>query len=73
MSLSVVINRCFGGDAARITRLCGQLRAMVLMDTTIAVEALAEEVVDGEKRVLFRTVTEDGQPAIRNGIVCGRV
>ena len=73
MSLSVVINRCFGGDATRITRLCGQLRAMVLMDTTIAVEALAEEVVDGEKRVLFRTVTEDGQPAIRNGIVCGRV
>lgn len=73
MSLSVVINRCFGGDATRITRLCGQLRAMVLMDTTIAVEALAEEVVDGEKRVLFRTVTEDGQPAIRNGIVCGRI
>lgn len=72
MSLSVVINRCFGGDATRITRLCGQLRAMVLMDTTIAVETLAEEVVDGEKRVLFRTVTEDGQPAIRNGIVCGR-
>ena len=73
MSLSVVINRCFRGDATRITRLCGQLRAMVLMDTTIAVEALAEDVVDGEKRVLFRTVTENGQPAIRNGIVCGRV
>ena len=73
MSLSVVINRCFRGDATRITRLCGQLRAMVLMDTTVAVEALAEEVVDGEKRVLFRTVTEDGEPAIRNGIVCGRV
>ena len=73
MSLGVVINRCFGADATRITRLCGQLRAMVLMDTTMAVEALAEEVVDGEKRVLFRTVTEDGQPAIRNGIVCGRV
>ena len=72
ISLSAVINRCFEGDATRITRLCGQLRGMVLMDTTIAVEALTEQVVDGEKRVLFRTVTEDGQPAIRNGIVCGR-
>lgn len=72
MSLSVVINRCFGGDATRITRLCGQLRAMVLMDTTIAVEVLAEETTGSEKRVLFRTVTEDGQSAIRNGIVCGR-
>ena len=72
MSLSVVINRCFGGDATRITRLCGQLRAMVLMDTTMAVEALAEETTGSEKRVLFRTVTQDGQRAIRNGIVCGR-
>jgi acyl dehydratase len=71
MSLSAVIDRSFGGDAARITRLCGQLRGMVLMDTTIAVEALAEAVVAGEKRVLFRTLTEDGKGAIRNGIVCG--
>ena len=72
MALSAVINRCFEGDATRITRLCGQLRGMVLMDTTLAVEALAEDIVDGEKRVLFRAVTQDGQPAIRNGIVCGR-
>lgn len=71
MSLGAVIDQSFDGDAARVTRLCGQLRSMVLMDTTIAVEALAEEVVDGEKRVLFRTMTADGQPAIRSGIVCG--
>ena len=72
ISLSAVINRCFDGDPRRITRLCGQLRAMVLMDTTIAVEAMAEEKVDGEKRVLFRTMTEDGQRAVSNGIVCGQ-
>ena len=72
ISLSAVIDRCFDGDAARITRLCGQLRAMVLMDTTIAVEGMAEEVMDGEKRVLFRTLTQDGERAVSNGIVCGR-
>ena len=72
ISLSAVINRCFDADSSRVTRLCGQLRGMVLMNTAIAVEAMAEEVVDGEKRILFRTVTQDGQPAIRNGIVCGR-
>ena len=72
ISLSAVIDQCFDGDATRITRLCGQLRGMVLMNTTIAVEAMAEEIVDGEKRVLFRTLTQDGQPAVRNGIVCGR-
>lgn len=72
MSLTAVVNQCFDGDASRITRLCGQLRGMVLMDSAIAVEALAEEVVDGEKRILFRTVNADGEPAIRNGVVCGR-
>lgn len=71
ISLSAVINRCFDGDPNRITRLTGQLRAMVLMNTTIAVEGMAEEIVDGEKRVLFRTVTEDGERAVSNGIVCG--
>ena len=73
MSLTAVVDQCFDGDASRITRLCGQLRGMVMMDSTIAVEALAEEVVDGEKRILFRTLNADGEPAIRNGVVCGRV
>ena len=71
ISLSAVIDRCFDGDAAHITRLCGQLRAMVLMNTSVVVEGMAEEVVDGEKRVLFRTLTQDGERAVSNGIVCG--
>ena len=73
MSLTAVVNRCFDGDASRIRRLCGQLRGMALMDSAIAVEALAEEVVGGEKRILFRTLNAEGEPAIRNGVVCGRV
>ncbi len=71
IALSAVINRCFDGDPSRITRLCGQLRAMVLMNTTLVVEAMAEETVDGERRVLFRAMSEGGQRAISNGIVCG--
>lgn len=71
MSLSAVIARCFDGDARRITRLCGQLRAMVLMDSQITVEAMAETTVDGEKRVLFRTLNAAGEAAISNGVVCG--
>jgi acyl dehydratase len=72
LSLTAVVNQCFAGDATRITRLCGQLRGMVLMDSTITVEALAEELVEGEKRILYRTLNDQGQPAISNGIVCGR-
>ena len=71
MSLSAVVNQCFEGDATRVTRLCGQLRGMVLMNSVITVDGLAEEVVDGEKRVFFRTLNEQGQSAISNGIVCG--
>lgn len=72
MSLTAVIDQCFDGDSTRITRLCGELRAMVLMGSEITVEGLAEEVVDGEKRVLFRTLNAQGQSAVSNGIVCGR-
>lgn len=72
LSLTAVVNASFGGDPTRITRLCGQLRAMVLMDTTIVVEALAEETADGERRVLFRTLNAEGRPAVANGIACGR-
>ena len=71
MALSAVVNQCFEGDATRVTRLCGQLRGMVLMNSVITVDGLAEEVVDGEKRVFFRTLNEQGQSAISNGIVCG--
>ena len=71
MSLSAVVNQCFEGNATRVTRLCGQLRGMVLMNSVITVECLAEEVVDGEKRVFFRTLNQQGQLAISNGIVCG--
>ena len=72
MALTAVVNRCFDGDARRITRLCGQLRGMVLMNSVISVEGLAEEIVDDEKRVLFRVLNEQGEPAISNGIICGR-
>ncbi|NNL84198.1 MAG: hypothetical protein HKP27_01010 [Myxococcales bacterium] len=73
MSLSAVINHCFDGDSRRITRLLGQLRGMVFMDSVIAVEGLAEEIDGPEKRILFRTLNAEGQPAISHGIVCGRV
>ena len=71
MALTAVVNQCFDSDVTRITRLCGQLRGMVLMNTVITVEGLAEDIVDGEKRILFRVLNAQGEPAISNGIVCG--
>ncbi|MEM7218734.1 MAG: MaoC/PaaZ C-terminal domain-containing protein [Pseudomonadota bacterium] len=72
MALSVVVNRVFDGDAAAVTRLCGQLRAMVLLDTQITVDCMADRFVDGERRIGFRVRNASGEPAIVDGIVCAR-
>jgi len=71
-ALTTVVNRCFDGDPRRITRLCGQLRAMVLMDTSIQVQCFGSVVVDGEIQVFYRVLNESGDPAIANGVICGR-
>ena len=71
-ALTQVINHCFEGNATKITRLCGQLRAMVLMDTTIKVECLAVQTIGDERQVFFRVLNEDGDLAIANGVVVGK-
>ena len=70
MALMAVVDECLGGDAERVTRLTGQLRGMVLMDSSIVVECLANEIVGNEVRVAFRVLNDKGEPAISNGVVC---
>jgi acyl dehydratase len=70
-ALTTIIDRCFDGEARRIRRLCGQLRAMVLMDTTIRVDCLAIDQLEDETRVFFRVLNEQGEAAVANGVVCG--
>jgi acyl dehydratase len=71
-ALTQIVNRCFAGDPRRVTRLYGQLRAMVLMDSTIEVQCLHERVVGEEHQVFFQVLNEQGQLAIANGLVCGK-
>lgn len=73
MALSAVINHCFDGNPDRVTRLVGQLRGMVLMDTTISIDCLAIEDHGDERRVFFRVLNQEGQAAIAGGLVCGQV
>ena len=72
MALMSVVDECLGGDADRVTRLTGQLRGMVLMDSSISVECLSHEIAGDEIRVAFRVLNEKGEPAISNGVVCAR-
>ena len=70
MALMTVVDECLGGDADRVTRLTGQLRGMVLMDTKVKVECWTEEIVEGEVRIAFRVLNDQGDPAISNGVIC---
>lgn len=70
-ALTAIVNRCFDGNARRITRLTGQLRAMVLMETQISIQCLGMQTTGEELQVFYRVLNQDGQPAIANGVVCG--
>lgn len=70
MSLSQIIDRSLGGDPSRVRRYIGQLRAMVLMDSTITVRCLGEsESDDGKKLILFDVLNQAGEQAVANGLV----
>ncbi len=71
-ALTTIVNHCFDGDVRRITRLCGQLRAMVLMNTTIEVQCLAIVELADELQVFYQVLNGDGDPAIANGVICGK-
>lgn len=71
MALSVIIARCFDGDASLITRLYGQLRAVVLADTSMTVEIVGERHEAQETQIFFRVLNQQGELAVANGLVVG--
>ena len=70
IGLMAIVDECLDGDADRVTRLIGQLRGMVLMDTKVVVESWAEDIVGDEMRIAFRVLNEAGEPAVNNGVIC---
>ena len=70
IGLMAIVDECLDGDADRVTRLIGQLRGMVLMDTKVVVESWAEDIVGDEMRIAFRVLNEAGEPAVSNGVIC---
>lgn len=71
MALSSIVDREFAGDAQRLTRVCGQLRAMVLMDSHIQVDCLGIELQSMGKVVFYQVRNAQGQLAIANGVIVG--
>ena len=73
LALTAIIGQYFDGNPELVTRLFGQLRGMVLMNTSIQIEVLAEQRRDDTLTLVFRVVNSDGQLAISNGVVTGRL
>lgn len=71
MALGVVIAKEFAGDSRRIRRVCGQLRAMVLMNSVIQIECLGVEAQADSKRVFYQVRNAQNALAIAKGVIVG--
>ena len=70
MSATAVIEQSLGGDVSAVRRYAGQLRAMVLMGTTITVRGWAERVTpQGEREVFFDVLNAHGDTAVAGGYI----
>lgn len=65
LAVSEIVNRFAGGDPTQVKRLGGRFAAMVLMPSTIALQAQERDGV-----VSYQVLTAAGDPAISNGFVC---
>ncbi len=70
ISLSQIIEFSLNGDPTRVRRYVGQLRAMVLMDSTITVRCLGQCTgKNGMQIIVFDVLNQSGETAVANGIV----
>ncbi len=69
ISLSQIINRCLDANPGRVVRYIGQLRALVLMDSTINVRCLGIEQRETDQLILFEVLNAAGEKAVANGMV----
>ena len=57
------------GDASRVTRIAGRFSAMVMMPSEIKLRISDREEAEDGYRIFFEVLSEQGGPAIRNGLV----
>jgi acyl dehydratase len=65
LAVSKIVDFYADGDATRVSRLGGRFSAMVLMPSTITLQARRVDDV-----VSFQVLTDKAQPAISSGFVC---
>ncbi len=68
LAVSKIVDETLAGDPARITRLGGRFRAMVLMPSTLSLAVQQ----DTGGIISYTVFTEDNEPAVSQGFICYR-
>ena len=69
LGVSATISTVAEGNPERVRRIRGRMASMVLMPSTVTVRVLDVTPVDGQDVARFEVLTEDGGPAINQGLV----
>ena len=69
LGVSATLSEVADGNPERVRRIRGRMASMVLMPSTITVRVLDVTPVDGQDVARFEVLTEDGGPAINQGLV----
>lgn len=67
ISATEIINRCLDGDASRVKRYFGRLRAMVLVDSQLQIRCHAQRENEMGTEIFFDVLNAERQPAVANG------
>ncbi|HJL98022.1 MAG: MaoC/PaaZ C-terminal domain-containing protein [Acidimicrobiales bacterium] len=69
LGVSATLSEVADGNPERVRRIRGRMASMVLMPSTVTVRILDVTPVDGQDVARFEVLTEDGGPAINQGLV----
>ena len=69
LGVSATISTVAEGNPERVRRIRGRMASMVLMPSTVTVRVQDVTPVDGQDVARFEVLTEDGGPAINQGLV----
>ena len=69
LGVSATLSEVADGNPELVRRIRGRMASMVLMPSTITVRVLDVTPVDGQNVARFEVLTEDGGPAINQGLV----
>jgi len=69
LGVSATLSEVADGNPERVRRIRGRMASMVLMPSTVTVRILDVTPVDGQDVARFEVLTEDGGPAINQGLI----